>query len=467
MIYGPKFFIESNAYKSIVITKDLINDIKLESSNYWHGFLFDEKYLNVNLKQDFTTITLDGTNRHKVPYCYIEIDDQPILYILPEKWEAVDYFDEDTKIISKIYSWLIMDWLQKHYNKPFLINLYETFTFISSEISEILSSVKVCKDFDYNEIPKEILENIKHAFMAHYYNAILYDTIRKYGQEILESLGLLSEYSNKKKNKDARHSKSNISMNKLIDLYNSNAEFRSNIEKHVKETLEHNWMKTERDNNFRKNVVRAYNTALFFVEEECHYKKVLIIVFHNEIYRILTENKYFIHVELGHKTITINTFGLINNKKSFINWLYGSFNSFSNLSVLEAKAYRFQCYTDDGEPCDFDHICYGRFSEIKSCEVIYDKSGPKISNLIVDCLFPNVNSLSVQFSIQLSISLNNNNFKIILNNTRLMTNLILNFSNFYVLLDKFLNSHHNVNKEPLLICNLTIPMNLSPLEEDE
>ena len=184
---------------------------------------------------------------------------------------------------------------------------------------------------------------------------------------------------------------------------------------------------------------------------------------HNEVHGIL--NRYvggvsFIFVKLGKKTIKTQSFSLIHNKKVFINWLYGSFSLFSDLSILEAEAYEFEYDMDDD-------VCYGDFKEVKSVEVTYDGREINIANLVIDCLTPNASSLSLKIFMYLTISLSHSNLKVILSNDRLIANLLLKLNRPSVFFNTLLNAHCNIWRQPLLICNLMIPMDTSYLEEDE
>ena len=473
MLYRRKGIIESDGYKSLTTTKDLIHAVKVEYDDYWYGALFGEKNLNLSLKHGVTTITLDEKNYHKLPYRYIEINDQPAFYILPKKQEEIGFFENDWNIIPKMYGITIIDWLQDHHNKVFLINLHETISFISSQVNEIVNSMDICREFDYDDIPDKIKDKIKDAFIEHYYDDTFYNIIEVYGHEILKDIGLLGEYHSDEEDEeyeedeDEYYSKSKIDIEKMIDLYHNNEEFRNELERHIESQLEYDWMASEREEYFRKKVEEAYALAIFFAKYECSYERILKILLHNEINKILIENNSFIHVEVKYKTTTIKTFTLIRNKKELTNWLYGSFSLFSNLSVLRSEAGKFTIYTIDGDFYDYDYMCRGYFKEMKSFEVTYDGDEIKIENLVVDCVVPESRSLSMQVSIQAEIFLTNSiNLKIMLSNNRLIMNVLLNFNKFYVLLEELLNIHNNIAQEPLLVCNLMLPMDVSYLDED-
>lgn len=106
---------------------------------------------------------------------------------------------------------------------------------------------------------------------------------------------------------------------------------------------------------------------------------------------------------------------------------------------------------------------YGHFNEIKSLEVIYGKSKIKINNLVADCLVPKSNSFYQKVYMYIRTEFNYENFEIIINNIRLLTNLLLKLNRHYALLNRLLNVHHDIQKEPLLIHNLMIPIDTSIL----
>jgi len=464
MLYKGAIIIESNGYKTIKTTKDLIHGAKVEYDGHWPGALFNEKYLNVSLKYGITTITLDEVNRYKVPYRYIEVNGQPIFYILPEKKGIVDFFEDDIKVISKLYGLVIMNWLERYYDEVFLINLYEAISIISSQVEAILTPMQVCGIFNYDDIPKEIKEKIKDVFMKHYiehyYKDIFYNVIQEYGHEILSSLGLLNEYNSEETGEEDKgdyYSKMNIDIEKIINLYYNNEEFRKKAGMYIHKKLEYNWLAKEQEVSFRKKVLEAFNMALVSAQNDCHYKKVLNISFHNEVHRILLNNCFTINIKLKTKKITIKCFSLIKNKKTFINWFYGSFSLFSNLNILEANAYKFHCDYDDD-------ICFGDFEEIKSFDVTYDGSEVSIDNLILDCLTPNSLNLYMYIDMSITIVLKRPNLKLILNNAMLLSNLLLKLNRPSAFLWKLLDLHPNINEEPLLICNLIAPMNTEELD---
>ena len=259
MQYKSKLFVESNGCKSIATAKDLTCDTKVEFNDYWLGAFFSDKYLNISLRHDFTTITLDEVKSYDIPYYYIEINGKSIFYVMPEKTKEVSYFEKDIKIIPQMYGLTIMDWLNKYHNNSiFLKNLYEAVDFIFYSVADVLSSMEDCYKVDYDEIPQEIIDKIKDAFLDYYYDEIFYNTIREYGPEILKDLGLLDEhngdedYEDYEDDEDTYYSRHSIDIQKLIDLYETNDEFKRKVDKYVEYELEYNWREAENDEYFIK-----------------------------------------------------------------------------------------------------------------------------------------------------------------------------------------------------------------------
>ena len=441
---------------------------------------FTKSSCSVTVKEDKVDIEIEEDQTYEAKCQYIAIDDVPSMFIIPEENPAmIDFLEKNQEIANKIYGLIILNWLEDwtEINCP-LQNLYETFQSLYKRIDEALEEIPHCS-MDFDDLPDEMINEIKNLVFDSYYDDTFYDILYNYGHEILKDLGLLpknddeydeddeygedNEFSEDDVYNEDQDTYSSFSRSKknanidLLQLYENNKEFAKEVDKTVNEHLRYIWWsKFEKNGEFKKEVVDKFLDNL--MADNCDSKKVLNIVFHNEIIGILFRysKRLVVNVNLGNTKIKSNFIITLKNKINIINWLHGSFVAIVGYPLLYGHSLSYSTFDYDDNACKEIH------GKIKSYEVEYEEDEVNIGDVFVDCVAPRDKVIYIKAELKCFMRLDKQSEYLWFHNDRIILSRLIEL---HKIIDRTLRVHHSIGHKPLLVCGITTNVHFMHFDE--
>lgn len=409
-------------------------------------YFFKKHSYSVNIGEQKMDINIEKTN-YKVKCQYIAINDIASLIIMPkESIEMIDVLEENQKIANKIYGIVIYEWLGEKdiYSLP-LKSLYEIFSWLYGSIYEVLTEKIDYCDIDFDDLPNEMINEIKKAVLKGEYSYAMKDVLQNYGYDILRELGLLS--------KDDRSSNYEKDIN-LLDFYKNNQDFANRINKMIDEHLENTWLSMMNDSDFRHDVLVEFYRNL--KTNKSSNEKICDIIFHSEIMRLLfKDNKVFtISAHVGNVNIEFSLLITLKNKKNLINWSFSSFGEIIDYPLVYLFTLEYGISDKDTEWIFkyHDKVCKKIYGRIKSYKVEYKFGSIYMKDIIVDYAAPRDNLIYVEAKLLCSIKLNKWNKYLWLRNDRVILGHLIGL---YKIAKTILEIHRSINEKPILACSFS------------
>ena len=458
-------YINTNSVESlnkyILTSKDIFgaSSKKIEHTTY-HDMIFYNWNATVSLPPRHFTMQVVNeqvdimlNSKYTVNCRYLTINGVIVLFIVPIRFYQLDsdisFFEPDEEIIDKLWGVQLRQWLLEHRDK------YIFFDQISNIILTIDSKIDMAMNIindnkyevsnrlvvpyrlfvPYDNVPKEIIYELKRQFMEKQRKKNFESYISDYADHIIKELRI-----------ELKKDES------LLEIYKNDKVLRSKINAIINNHLKDKWNELENSKEFRYRVGLAFSKKLPQSDRVCTYNKEENILFQNQLRYDIP-----ITVRIKNKKIAIKAINIIRDTKNFINWLNGCFNFYSPFKILVNKK-----YSSSHELVD-SNISYLNFGKLLSFKVEYEDDyidesniGVYIHSMKFDCLAPNYTHAYKKIQIYTEVFYNRSMLKLLFNNNLFLFYIVTRFVNIYKYVNSFMSICNKLESYPL-IASLSIP----------
>jgi len=415
---------------------------------YKWDYIVSLPHRHVEMKVINNQVSIKLNSEYTVNCQYLDFNDLPTFFIVPASFYQLDsdisFFEPDEEIVDKLWGAQLLEWCKKYYTISESVNqiyniilaIYVNMVKAGDIIRENTLNILSCEENDsvfipYDDVPEEIIYELKRQFMEEYFVEIFESYIVNYANHIIKEIGIELKEGER-----------------LLDIYNNDRVVRSKINEIINKHIENKWNKLEKNEEFRHKVAVTFNNKLLHADENCKYNKILNTLYQNQLFYDVS---LVVEINNRAKEFITKAFHAIRDTKGFINWLNGYFNFYDPFRILEVGI-----YDSDQELVDSD-MCYANFGKLLEFKIEYNNYDINKNNINFDihtikfdCVAPNYTHIYKKIKILIIVYLNNRRLKLLFDNSRFLFYIVRRIWNIYKYINSFVSICNKLENYPLI-----------------